>query len=215
MGRLAWSYSRYETWRDCRRRYFYNYFLADGGWRKSASPACRQAYLLKKLSSLPLWTGDIVHKIIEQIVGDLRGQRQPPSLEDAQGRATALLRKGWRESSEGLGANDPAKYLSLAEHYYCAPPTKEECQTFKRRAMRCLKNFYGSVAMRYLRQSQVDYLTSETFLNFAVRRGAGLCQAGLGRATAPNGSGVFVGLENGKAYRRHHPADDDVCSVRR
>ena len=35
---FSWSRSRDGTFQDCRRRYFYHYYGAWGGWEAAASP---------------------------------------------------------------------------------------------------------------------------------------------------------------------------------
>src|SRR5262245_65916514 len=69
MGDLAnefsWSRSRDNTFQECRRRYFYHYYGAWGGWDASAPEDVRRLYILKQLSSRQQWAGRVVHDAIE------------------------------------------------------------------------------------------------------------------------------------------------------
>lgn len=56
---LGWSVSRYETFKICKRQYFYNYY----GRYDSQYPEYK-IKALKELTSIPLMIGNIVHKII-------------------------------------------------------------------------------------------------------------------------------------------------------
>ncbi|WDP92408.1 MAG: PD-(D/E)XK nuclease family protein [Desulfobacter sp.] len=60
---LGWSSSRYETFRICKRKYFYTYYSR---FDTKDSPEKIQA--LKNLTSIPLSTGTIVHDIIKTIL---------------------------------------------------------------------------------------------------------------------------------------------------
>ncbi len=60
---LGWSVSRYETFQSCKRAYFYNYY----GKYDSEVPLDEINYL-KKLTSIPLEKGNIIHDIIRDIL---------------------------------------------------------------------------------------------------------------------------------------------------
>ncbi len=63
---LGWSASRYDTFMACRRQYFYNYYAKyDKDHPKHKIDA------LKRMTSIPLETGNIVHDIIEVLLNRL------------------------------------------------------------------------------------------------------------------------------------------------
>jgi len=198
MAQVAWSHSRIRTFKTCMRRYYYHYFLADNGWMESAGPERRKAYLLKKLSGLPLWTGDIVHTIIEHVIHGLRTRGELVTLDKARAHAVKLLRKGWVESVKGLGRRHPSKFLLLSEHYYGPKPSKEKCEEYKQRVLRCLHNFYHGAVMQRLRQAgPADYLTAEEFLKFRTRQGA-VVSVKLDLAIRADGTAFLVDWKTGK-----------------
>src|SRR5437762_2204447 len=69
MGDLAnefsWSRSRDGAFQECKRRYFYHYYGAWGGWDAAAAPDVRRLYILKQLASRQQWAGRAVHDAIE------------------------------------------------------------------------------------------------------------------------------------------------------
>src|SRR2546427_12546139 len=82
MGELAnefsWSRSRDNTFQECRRRYFYHYYGAWGGWDAGATEDVRRLYILKQLASRQQWAGRVGHDAIEMVVPALAGGRDLP-----------------------------------------------------------------------------------------------------------------------------------------
>lgn len=60
---LGWSVSRYETFRNCKRAYFYNYYA-----KYDSQIPLDVINSLKKLTSIPLEKGNITHDIIRDIL---------------------------------------------------------------------------------------------------------------------------------------------------
>ena len=60
---LGWSFTRYETFSICKRRYFYQYY---GKYDPEIPTPIIDQY--KKLTSIPLKTGEIVHNTIEVLL---------------------------------------------------------------------------------------------------------------------------------------------------
>src|SRR2546428_5022902 len=82
MGELAnefsWSRSRDNTFQECRRRYFYHYYGAWGGWDAGATEDVRRLYILKQLASRQQWAGRVVPHAIEMGVHAFAGGRHLP-----------------------------------------------------------------------------------------------------------------------------------------
>jgi hypothetical protein len=60
---LGWSVSRYETFRNCKRAYFYNYY-----GKYDPQIPLDEINSLKKLTSIPLEKGNITHDVIRDIL---------------------------------------------------------------------------------------------------------------------------------------------------
>lgn len=69
--KFAWSFSRGETWKKCRRRYYFNYIA---GWEPG--PQKDRIWELKKLWAMPLFKGRTIHDLIAEAI---KGQK-PPDL---------------------------------------------------------------------------------------------------------------------------------------
>ena len=49
----SWSHSRRETFQECPRKYYYQYYASHNGWEADAPETARLAYRLKNLTTLP------------------------------------------------------------------------------------------------------------------------------------------------------------------
>lgn len=67
---LGWSASRYETFTQCKRRYYYQYY---GKYDREQGQLISQ---LKALTSIPLMIGTIVHEVIKTILQRLQKTTQ-------------------------------------------------------------------------------------------------------------------------------------------
>ena len=51
----------------CPRRYLFHYYVSWGGWSARAPEIVREAFKLKRLLSLPLWRGQLVHYVATMV----------------------------------------------------------------------------------------------------------------------------------------------------
>ena len=69
MGKIeltyAWSNSRVKTFRECAWRYYLTYFQSWEGWLGSAPQEKQRAYMLKKMTNLPMFIESVVQDTIE------------------------------------------------------------------------------------------------------------------------------------------------------
>ncbi|WP_353572680.1 PD-(D/E)XK nuclease family protein [Candidatus Albibeggiatoa sp. nov. BB20] len=68
---LGWSVSRYEVFQTCKRRYFYNYYA-----KYDSEFTREQIDFLKKLTTVPLEVGNIVHDIHKKLLERLQKTTQ-------------------------------------------------------------------------------------------------------------------------------------------
>lgn len=177
MGKLdntpSWSESRVKTLRECRRKYWYNYYLAWEGWLRNVSQEKQQAYMLKKMTSLPMWAGSIVHEVIEGYLAAMhsrKGQGVIP-LAVLHENATQLLRKGWLDSVNKRWQGN-GKAVNLSEHYYEQGIPQEQCDRYKLKVLRCITAFYKSGILAKMTEAGVDkWLTMEEFQSFTLNTG--------------------------------------------
>lgn len=114
---LSWSVSRAGTFAACKRRYYHDYYYSWRGWERNAPAERRQAYLLKKMTRLPMLAGECLHLALQsyftarQAGGELGSEAL---IRDALGR----FREGYKCSRDGKWRERPSKLVRLAEHHY-------------------------------------------------------------------------------------------------
>ncbi len=69
---LGWSSSRFDLFSQCKRHYYYNYYTK---FVKDVSPA--QMQRLKKLTSVPLEIGNVVHTVVEELLRRFQKSHAP------------------------------------------------------------------------------------------------------------------------------------------
>jgi len=172
---LSWSASRARSFTACPRRYYYLYYLSWQGWGRNADPDRRKAYLLKKMTRMPMLAGDIVHRAIAEYFAR-RDQGLPWSLDEATAWAVEQLRAGYKESRDGAWKAKPAKLVRLAEHHYGEERIDETSgaagdygKRYVERITACLKAFFEDPQLESARESQPgDWLACEEMSTFEL-----------------------------------------------
>lgn len=72
---LGWSYSRFSTFEECKRKYFYEYY------RKHDLKNRARIDFLRELTSIPLEVGNISHKLINRLLQRLQKSSDEIDLE--------------------------------------------------------------------------------------------------------------------------------------
>src|SRR5712691_409213 len=137
---FSWSRSRDATFQDCRRKYFYQYYGAWGGWDAGAPPDVRRLYILKQLSSRQQWAGRIVHDAVEMAFQVMRAECSVPP-EPFIADVIERMRSEWR-SSKAAHYRDHPKSPALFEHEYAVPLKPEAWQAVSRNVATCLRHFF-------------------------------------------------------------------------
>lgn len=119
---FSWSASRHGLFEDCRRAYFFHYYLSLGR-ALGANPARKRlAWRLRQLTSLPLWIGSRVHDTVEALL-KTAVQGTPPDTEQAVVGMVTRMRSDFLESRQGLqlSAANPKEVTRFFEHEYERP----------------------------------------------------------------------------------------------
>ncbi|MEC7232177.1 MAG: hypothetical protein VXW31_04490, partial [Planctomycetota bacterium] len=172
---LSWSTSRARTFATCRRRYYHDYYLSWLGWGRNADPERRQAYLLKKMTRMPMFAGDIVHRAIVEYFAR-RDQGLGWTAEEATAWGVAELRRGYKESRDGGWKARPAKSVRLAEHHYeeerideASGAAGEYGKRYVERIGACLEAFFALPAVAAARDAEPgDWLACEEMSTFEL-----------------------------------------------
>jgi hypothetical protein len=151
---FSWSRTRDNVFQECRRRYYYQYYGAWGGWDADADPAVRRLYILKQLATRQMWAGRLVHEAIERSLLALRDGHglSESSLVEATVRQ---MREEWRGSRAGVYRQAP-KRPSLFEHEYGVAIRDGEWQALRDHVMRCLRNFHRLPVLAEIKRTPTD-----------------------------------------------------------
>jgi hypothetical protein len=159
INEFSWSRSRDNTFQECRRRYFYQYYGSWGGWAADAPVDIRRLYVLKQLASRHQWAGRIVHDAIEMALHAFReGQDIPiePFIADVVER----MRHEWRSSRAGHYHAMP-KSPALFEHEYQVELKPEAWQALRRNVAVCLRNFFRLPLVASIRRTSSEHWSIE------------------------------------------------------
>lgn len=96
---FTWSFSRHDKFAACRRAYLFHYYVSQNGWLATAHPVVKRAYELKKMSSLPLWKGALVHGGIERYLVSHKA-RKPVQVETLISETLAQADKDWKHAQQ-------------------------------------------------------------------------------------------------------------------
>lgn len=165
---LSWSVSRHGTFAACRRRYYYDYYYSWGGWERRAPAGRQKAYLLKKLTRLPMLAGDALHRSLAAWF-DARRTGRALAPREVEEHALKLLREGYRTSRDGLWRERPSKLVHLAEHHYAEPEIDEASgaagaygKRFVERIQKGVRAFFEHAELAAVRSAEPDrYLACE------------------------------------------------------
>ncbi len=118
------------------RSYYFHYYLSWGGWYASSSSICREAFKLKRLMSLPLWRGQLVHYVATKVLASLRKKGTIPALGDVTDYIEKRFHSQMKFSSSRTYLTEPKKrgdrlnidWLALFEHEYDRRLTDEKIE---------------------------------------------------------------------------------------
>jgi hypothetical protein len=156
---FSWSRSRDSSFHECRRRYFYQYYGAWGGWEATAPPDVRRLYILKQLATRHMWAGRTVHEAIEMALHVFREGRDIP-VEPFIADVIERMRGEWRQSKAGQYREVP-KSLGLFEHEYAIDLKAEAWQALSRNVATCLRNFFRLPLLATIRRSEREHWSIE------------------------------------------------------
>jgi hypothetical protein len=156
---FSWSRSRDGVFQDCRRKYYYHYYGAWGGWDESAPAEVRRLYVLKQLQSRQQWAGRSVHDAIEMALHALAAGHDIP-IEPFVADVIERMRGEWRSSNAGRYREEP-KSVALFEHEYRVGVRREEWQAISRNVATCLRHFFGLPLVVAIRRTEPEHWSIE------------------------------------------------------
>lgn len=163
---FSWSYSRHKTWKECVRKYGYEYYFAHNGWLYDAPAFARYTYRLKKLVNLPILFGQVVHDVIDNTIKQYAQKGYIPKAEELEQRVRTRLRTAFLDSRDHGDEwfQKPNRYTMLFDMYYDGELPEQGVREIHERLRTCLQNFLHSKSFRELTSSQnMKVMESEKF----------------------------------------------------
>ena len=151
---FSWSRTRDNVFQECRRRYYYHYYGAWGGYRPDAPPSARTLYVLKQLGTRQMWAGRLVHEAVERSLLALRdghGLSQKALIDDT----VRQMREEWKGSRDHAYRESPRR-TGLFEHEYGVPVKDGEWQALRDHVIRCLRNFHRLPLLTEIKRTPTD-----------------------------------------------------------
>jgi len=158
----------------CKRRYYLQYYLAWGGWNRGASDERKRAYMLKKMTSMPMLAGDALHRALEEWFQSRESGREF-TREEVEAAGLAILRRSYRESRDGAWRSKN-KAAHLSEHHYedervdeASGAAAEYGKRYVERIKKAAATFFDSDDLAEVRAVEPkDYLAFEAMDTFTL-----------------------------------------------
>jgi len=109
---FEWSYSRWNMFEFCQRKFWHRYCGHWQGWLNDAPARTRRTYLLTKLKPTPAWIGGMAHSAIARVMA---GQDPRAVQSEVRGRMAQEFQASSTRCFENF---EDAKLGGLAEHFY-------------------------------------------------------------------------------------------------
>jgi len=166
---FSWSISRDDTFRKCRRMYYFQYYGSWGGWDLASDKRTRAIYILKHLQNKQMWAGSKVHECIKNALSKIKAGIGKIDTEQKIETTLDLMRKEFLSSKYKKYLKDP-KTCALFEHEYGFEVSKEEWQSNADNVVECLKQFFNSDVYKEVSQlSDNQWLELEKFPFFYIK----------------------------------------------
>jgi CRISPR/Cas system-associated exonuclease Cas4 (RecB family) len=160
---FSWSQSRRSTFRECPRKYYWQYYGAHNGWFEDAEPTARTAYRLKQIKSFHEFLGGVIHDLAADAVRGARGGERPLSVDELVTAGRQLLNRAYAQSKRLKDWKRRPKALSMFfDFYYGDGPSKHLIERISEKLHTCLRNLPESQSYRdalqapYVEVKEVD-----------------------------------------------------------
>jgi len=195
---LSWSWTRSQTFLNCKRWYFHAYYSSWGGWRREASNLSRHAYRLKRLVTLDQLFGISVHNQIHRMID--HSQKMTVEAFTASVRK-ALNRAFWdSKNNQEEWYEHPCNINMLHEMYYGGELPEHKIQEYQERMTVIANHLLSSQTFMDIfdRKDKVKLITSERFRVFELEGIKVWVVMDLVYQDLENGKFVVVDFKTGK-----------------
>lgn len=168
---FSWSFSRNNTFTNCERNYYYDYYGSHNGWLYQSSDMVKLTFRLKKMLTLPLAVGQVVHNLIYKTIKHYYESGKLYSVEELVQRAKALLNEFYLNSTKNIKNwyNRPTKNLIYQEMYYFKELDKAKLKKYNELLPVYFSNFFKSHSFKALRQKENELKQLEDFCSMRIQ----------------------------------------------
>ena len=146
---FSWSHSRRAVFRECPRKYFYQYYGSHNGWEDTAPESARLAYRLKHLTSLPLEIGGAVHEAAAAAIHRARSGAAAPTADDLYDIARKRMNSAWIDSRDRPAWERSPRWRRMFHEFYYDTGIGDEDIADARDTIRaCIDNLLRSQSFR-------------------------------------------------------------------
>jgi hypothetical protein len=150
-NRFGFSLSRESMFDECRRRYYFHYYLSWKGWEPQAPTIVREAFRLKRLVSLALWRGQLIHYVTTKVLQSMKAKGHVPEKSRVLDYTLERFDKQLAFSSSGRYRTEPKKrsgklnidWLAIFEHEYGRRISEERIEQIRQE---CVEGINGLFA---------------------------------------------------------------------
>ena len=168
-NRFGWSVSRERLFDECPRKYYFHYYLSWGGWERKAPLISREAFKLKRLISLSLWRGQLVHYVVSKILQSMKAKGRVPDKNDVLGYMSKRFDAQLEFSRNRRYLSEPKKrgnrinidWTALVEHEYERPIDETRLGRARDECMAGIEGFYASPLLPRIERSDPARWTVE------------------------------------------------------
>jgi CRISPR/Cas system-associated exonuclease Cas4 (RecB family) len=146
---FSWSQSRRSLFRECPRKYFWNYYGSHNGWLRDAPAEARAAWRLKKISNLHMTLGNVVHDVAAEAIQGVRGGGDVPSGPELIEAGRTRMNRAWQQARRREDwERSPGRHPMMMEFYRGTGPSQDLVVTIRERLYACLRNLPASESFR-------------------------------------------------------------------
>lgn len=146
---FSWSQSRRSMFRECPRRYFWNYYGAHNGWLRDAPEEARAAWRLKKISNLHMTLGNVVHDVAAEAIQRVRGGGDVPSGPELIEAGRSRMNRAWQQARQREEwERNPGRHPMMMEFYRGTGPSQDLVVKIRGRLYGCLRHLPASDSFR-------------------------------------------------------------------
>lgn len=161
---FSWSVSRDNVFRECPRKYWFNYYGHWGGWLREAQERVREIYVLKQLKNRATWVGQTVHDCIARTLQNISREVPILGVDEILSITRNIMRQDYRHSKSKRYWQNPKLYCGFFEHEYGIEVSDEQWREAAEDVDHCLNTFYQSEYFEKLHGTPpADFLEVERF----------------------------------------------------